>query len=511
MRAADFGWLMTAIAKGADIELPATKDALLDALRAGGLARTAPDPGVERSHLTTLRAELARVVEARAASADPALVGRERGLRTAIVELSERLAESEGSAEIRRLSLGSPYRGGAGPSARWQLTQRGRVLLADLGPRSMRIGDATIEAFEAEMRALRDAFAWRAKRAAEIGAQLPAREFLAGARDAVPVGLSAVRADPQQTARAFEATFAALRRTSSGFTPAEDALSAECLCLSVTDLAELAQPELAHRFHALRTELRTQQTQHNEDAIDAAAILTMVPRAEHASRIAAARELAGELSRRSRRITLSLALTALAGDAGPPADRAHALAALDERLARDVSEPMERMAVTVLLACTRTDPAAQVERWRALRQYLARFAAEGMAIAAALLTWVALEPPEILDDLRLASAALSKHRMAGGGAETMTLAIKLLLSIAALAAGSEGDPEERLALAPSPVATLPHLGLAGALSALPIASAAVSTFHRTVLDAAAEWEQMFHPTHSSWVYGGGTRRSHGWG
>jgi hypothetical protein len=152
-----------------------------------------------------------------------------------------------------------------------------------------------------------------------------------------------------------------------------------------------------------------------------------------------------------------------------------------------------------------------VERWRALRQYLARFAADGMAIAAALLTWIALEPPEILDDLRLASAALAKQRMAGGGAETMTLAIKLLLGIAALAAGREGDPEECLALAPSPVATLPHLGLAGALSALPIASAAVTAFHRTVLDAAAEWERVFHPTHSSWVYGGSTRRSHGWG
>ena len=138
MRAADAGWLMTAIAKGAGIELPAEKDALLDALRAGGLARTAPDPGVERAHLTTLRAELARIVEARSASADPALVGRERGLRTAIVELSERLAESEGSAEIRRLSLSGPYRGGAGPSTRWQLTQRGRVLLSDLGPRRPR-------------------------------------------------------------------------------------------------------------------------------------------------------------------------------------------------------------------------------------------------------------------------------------------------------------------------------------------------------------------------------------
>ncbi|MCZ7681296.1 MAG: hypothetical protein M5U28_21915 [Sandaracinaceae bacterium] len=143
MRAADAGWLLSAIARGGVVELPAGKDELLEALGSAGLVRTAPDPGPERAQLAQLRGELARIAAARAGGgADPALAGRERGLRSAIVEMSERLAESEGATEIRRVS-GAPYRGGAALGGqRWQLTQRGRRLLSDLGPRSMRLGEA---------------------------------------------------------------------------------------------------------------------------------------------------------------------------------------------------------------------------------------------------------------------------------------------------------------------------------------------------------------------------------
>lgn len=512
MRAVDAGWLLNAIARGGVVELPADKDDLLDALRDAGLARTAPDPGPERTHLTRLRAELERVSAERAkAGADPALAGRERGLRSAVVEISERLAESEGATEIRRLS-GAPYRGGAVAGHRWQLTQRGRTLLSDLGPRSMRIGDASLSAFEGEMRALREAFAWRAQRAAEIASKLPAREQLGGAHHAVPVGLSAVRGPTDRAARAFSIAFDAIRRSASGFTAEQDAAAAECVCLAVRDLAAAESPDIALSFVALRSGILQKHVPANpEDALDAAALLTHVPRAEHEARIAMARELALALNGRNKAITLSLALIALAGEQHLAPHLPHALSQLDDALSRDVANAGERMATAVLLAFVRGDAHAQIEKWRTLRQYLARFSNEGMTIAAALLSWVALEPAEILDDLRLASAELSKHGLAGGGAETMTLAIKLLVSMAALAAGSEGDHEERLALAPVPTPGLSRLGLAGALGTLPIATAAVTAFHRTVLDAAAEWERLFHPTHSSYVYGGGGYRRSGWG
>ncbi len=513
MRTADAGWLLNAIARGGVIELPAEKDALLDALRDAGLARTAPDPGPERTHLGRLRAELERVSAERAKpGADPALIGRERGLRTAIVEISERLAESEGATEIRRLS-GAPYRGGAAPGHRWQLTQRGRTLLSDLGPRSMRVGDAPLATFEAEMRALRETFAWRVRRAAEIATRSKVRAHLGQARNSVPIGLSAVRGDPEQAARVFDGAYQMIRRASSGFTPEQDAAAAECLCLAVRDLAIADRRDVAMSMVSLRTTILTRHVPANpEDALDAASLLTQVPAEQHETRIGMARELALAMQARNKSITLSLALIALAHDTFLPPHLPVSLSELDDALARDVPSPAERMATAVLLSFVRGDARMQIERWRLLRQYLARFSSEGMTIAAALLSWVALEPAEILDDLRLASAELSKHGLAGGGAETMTLAIKLLVSMAALAAGSEGDAEERLAFGPVAAQGVPRLGIAGALSALPLATAALTAFHRTVLDAAAEWERMFHPTHPSYVYGGGGgRRRHGWG
>jgi hypothetical protein len=513
MRASEAGWLLTAIARGGVLELAADKDELLEALAAAGLVRAAPEPGPERRVLGRLREELARVAEARASgAADPALAGKERGLRSAILEISERLAESEGGTEVRRVQGGS-YRGGASSHQRWALTQRGRTLLNDLGPRMLRIGDAPLADFDAQMRALRETIAWRARRAGEIAARLSSMHGdLGNARYSVPVGLSAVRAPVEDVARAFEVAFRTIRRGSSGFAPEQDAAAAECLCLAVGDVRAAAQDQVAMSFVALRSEVLIRHVPGSpEDALDAAALLTHVPRDEHDARVGLARELATSLQTRGRVIPLSFALVALAGEPQLSPHVVRTLLELDVALARDIPDASERMATAVLLGFVRNDPHAQLERWRTLRQYLARFSKEGMAVAAALLSWVALEPGEVLDDLRLASAELQKNKIAGGGAEMMTLAIKLLLSMAALAAGNEGDREEQLALGPVATAGLPRLGLQGAIATLPLAAATVTAFHRTVLDAASEWERTFHPTHSTYVFGGSGYRRSGWG
>ena len=513
MRAADAGWLLTAIARGGVLELPPERAALLEALAAAGFLRAAPEPGPERRVLGRLRAELDRVSEARASgAADAALTGKERGLRSAILEISERLAESEGATEVRRVA-GGAYRGGSSSGGRWQLTQRGRTLLGDLGPRMLRIGDAPLQDFDEQMRALRETIAWRARRAGEIASRLSSiRGALGNAKHSVPVGLSAVRGSIEDVARAFEGAFESIRRGSNGFAPEQDAAAAECLCLAVGDVRAAADPQVVMSMVALRSEIFIRHVpQSAEDALDSAALLTHVPRDEHDARVALARELATALQARGRSIPLSLALVALCGEPQLSPNLTRTLLELDVALTRDIPDASERMATAVLLAFARNDPHAQLEKWRTLRQYLARFSNEGMTVAAALLSWVALEPAEILDDLRLASAELSKNGITGGGAELMTLAIKLLVSMAALAAGTEGDREEKLALGPVATAGLPQLGLQGALATLPLATAAITAFHRTVLDAATEWERTFHPTHSTYVFGGSGYRRSGWG
>jgi hypothetical protein len=386
--------------------------------------------------------------------------------------------------------------------------------LSDLAPRVVRIGAATLDTFAAEMTALRTAFAWRADRAAKIHALLASRDAeLGAARRSVAIGLSAVREEPDRIARAFLATFGGLRLRQSRFSPEQDASAAECLCLAAHDLASCERPDAAQWLAQARENVFLRFSRGStEDALDSSLLLAGVAADHHEPRIVVASRLAADLEARGSPIPLSLALVATAGEDEASPHVGAMIAATVATLASEVQDPYERLAVAVLLTFVRGDLGGQVERWRLLRHYLARFAPDGMALAAALLSWVALEPAETLDDLRLAAAELQKRRLAEGGAETMSLAIKLLVSIAMLAAGREGDHEERLALAPIVVPRAPQLGLHGALPALPLVTTALTTFHRPVLDAALEYEHVYQSTHSAYVFGGrGHGRSYGWG
>ncbi|MCZ7681297.1 MAG: hypothetical protein M5U28_21920 [Sandaracinaceae bacterium] len=143
------------------------------------------------------------------------------------------------------------------------------------------------------MQALREAFAWRARRAAEIAGRLGSRDALGRAQSAVPVGLSAVRAEPDRIARAFAVAFDTIRRGASGFTPEQDAAAAECVCLAVSDVAAAERADVAMSFVRLRWELLTSHVPGNpEDALDAATLLLHLSREQAEARIAAARELA---------------------------------------------------------------------------------------------------------------------------------------------------------------------------------------------------------------------------
>jgi hypothetical protein len=514
MQASDAGWLLNALAKGGVVELDHGRAELIDALQRAELVRRAPDARDERRRLDQLKGELAKIAGLRAKGIDAAeVVGRERGLRTAIIELSERCAEIEAATEVRIAGGGGPYRGGSASGDLWQLTQKGRTLLGDLAPRAARIGPMTVEEFQAQMTALRHAFEWRAGRAAQIASHLKNREMLGRARLATPIGLSAARGEPALIARSFDVAFENLRRTPM-FSVEQDAATAEALCLGFENPSYAEHPQATSGIHALRVDILSRYAHGNpEDAVDAALMLGALDQRQREATIAKAAQLALALAQHGKPISLPLALIATAGNDEVPDHLPIAIKNLASSIGPEVTQPNEALAVAVLIAFPRGDLNVQIDKWRTLRQYLARFAPEGMAIAAGLLAWVALEPAELLDNLRHASAALKKYRLVNGGAETMTLATKLLVNMSVLASGNEGDHEEQLKLAPVAHPRVPHLGLHGSLTALPVIGSAVVAFHRTVLDAAAAWEAMYQPTHSSYVFGSGSsrRRSYGWG
>jgi hypothetical protein len=130
-------------------------------------------------------------------------------------------------------------------------------------------------------------------------------------------------------------------------------------------------------------------------------------------------------------------------------------------------------------------------------------------VPAALLALLPVEAAEALDLLRTASTELQKHKLGGGGAESLTLATKLLLQTATLARGQEGDPEERAALVRFDALATAQLGLAGLVSQVPLTLTALTAFHRPVLEATLYFQQQHQPTHSPYAFGSG--RSSGWG
>lgn len=503
MRAGEAAWLLDAIARNQEVELSDAQGAGIEALLARDLVRTTAAVGsFEQTRLADLRGALFQLGQRRAVDPDPALVTHERALRTEILELSERVARSEGATVLRTIG-GSPYRGGAGEASRVQLTQRGRALLADLRPRAARVEAMPLDAFETEMRALRAAFDHRARRAAEILARSKASPSLGSSGNPVAVGLAMMRTDPAGAALAFDAALGRVRQQLHHLDPVAQVAAAECLCLTAVEPGRAAESPRPETFARVVVDLQHRFRIGNEDALDTAALLAQVPAGLRDRRLVMAQELASRLRARGRQISLAYAVIALAGYEEVPEHLHATLSGLDDTLARELRDPAERMATAVLIAFPQVDVRAHLPRWRTLRQYLSRVSPDGMAVEAALLAWLSPSPDEILDVLRLASQALTKHGVAGSGAETITTASKLLLGMAGMAGGREGDPEEALALAPRAPEGLAHLGLSGTLASLP--AAAVQAFHYTVLQLAQGWELAHHPTHSSYVFGRSSR------
>ena len=512
MRALDAGWLLSAISRGGAIDLPRERESELEALIAAGLVRRAEDPGPLGARHAQARAELAQSALARRPG--EAISAAERAARAELLALSERLAEAESAAEIRVLGGGGAYRETGHVASRVVLTQRGRVLVGDLAPRQLRVGERELETFEADMQALRDRIAHHARRAAEVAKHLAITSESDSGMRAAPVGLALSPHLPMRTAAAFKTIHRQLETfMGARFSVAQDAAAAECMVLAAgMDLPRAEREDNVRWLEQLRDELLAKHSLGApEDALDAAILLLGAPQQEHAARIRLATELAFETREAGVMLPLPVALLLTLGGGEVPQGTAGLVTSLDTALSAEVVAPRDRATIAGLLAFPGLAPEAQLEKWRVLRQYLARYSADGMSVAAALLTWLALDPAEILDTVRLASTELSSVRAALGGAEAMTLAIKLVLAMAFLAAGSEGDPEESLALAPIAHPRIRRVWLGGAIAALPLAGIAVEVFQRTVLDAAAEYDRLHQPTHGAYVHGGHYRSGGGWG
>lgn len=500
MLANEAGSLLARLAKGGEIEIGPADTALLGQLVAQGLVAKAPNVSAERAALEAAQRELAELAKSSTSKADRA--PRERLLRSRILDLVERVGRAHGACLVRSLEAG-PYRANAARREEsYIVTFEGRALLSDLAPRLDRVGPVTLTEFRDHMKTLREVLAFRCRRAQTLATLMrpnaPAGSSEAALRSAA-VGLASRREPEERIADRWTAVVGALARADAadggvGWTPDQEIAAAEGILLSARDLSALGETE-AKSFHRLRAELASRFTQgHAEDALDAAVLV---------GDDRGALDRAADLARTSLALGLPLTLSAaLVLDRSPAQDRVALAASLHRALSPWASGETElvRTMAAVLLALAAKEPNRIIERTRELHAYLTRFGREGMLLPSALLGLLEAEPAEILDLVRLASSALEQHALGAGGAESMVLAVKLLLSTALLARGDEGDPEEQTIALRFDEVAVERLGAAGLSTHVPLTFRVLSTFHRPALDAAAIWRER-QPTHSPSVFG----------
>jgi hypothetical protein len=506
MLAIEAGTLLNQLARGGDVELAPEQERTLRALVAAGLLAEAPDTSSEERQLAEARAELTRI----AAPPGRAPSDAEKALRARILDLAERAARAQGAARVHIAGAGA-YRSGAGHAAAFVLTHPARALLSDLAPRLARVGAMSLADFRRQMELVREVVGHRARRASALFAAIRAsapRGTSEGAVRSAAVGLSARNEAEREVASTWAMLAAALRREDASdgsggveWSADQEAAAAEGMILATTDLRTLGRASAAIAHQKRLELLRSYSKGSAEDALDATMLLAS------GADLARAAGVASECHGLGVPLPLSAALVASAA----PEGIATRIASVHGRLQQygEGETPAERTSASVLIALAPTDPLTAVQRARDLRAYLARFAPSGMLVPAALLALLPVETAEALDLLRTASTELQKHKLGGGGAESLTLATKLLLQTAMLARGDEGDPEEAATLVRFDALAASQLGLAGLVSQVPLTLTALTAFHRPVLDATLYYQQHHQPTHSPYVFGSG--RSSGWG
>lgn len=522
LRVLEVANLLARLVPGAIVELSPGEQVVLDRVCAAGLATRTTDR-------TTSRAALEAKKDALARSTDPLAIAR---LRIEVLDLSESLASADGAATVHASAGDGPYRSGATPGASYALTQGGRALLSNLGPRAARAADLPVSDFALQLSALEMLFAARARRAADLVARVQPRisgSLPPHALRSAMIGLASLSEPVDALGDAFFVLFTAIRQvyTPSPCTPAQDASAAESLILHAGSSRGAYQTQTAQSFVVARDELARRFCENrSEDALDAMLLLASFDPGQHEPRIQRAARFAAAMARAGVPTPLSVALFVTVADEStdlvPTVTRAYSAI---RRWAPDLTEALT--AAALLTSQSAYTPETQLERMNALYAYLSRGAPQGMVVAAALLALLDGEPAGLLDDLRLAGKHVVEQRLTPGGTEATSLALKLLLHSALLARGSEGDPEESLALA---VRALPDVaalavgtqGLGTMSATLPMLTSSVVAFHRPMLDAAVIYEQHSRPMHSDYVFGGNrgtgyggyhptSHRSFGWG
>jgi len=383
-----------------------------------------------------------------------------------------------------------------------RLTYKGHEALQTLEQRTSRLWATDIRSFIEEVGATRAHFDSRAARAEAILKLIsPANR----STDEIhlrlaSVGLAGREGAPEEAARLFTRAHGELARMSSAKESAFITV-AETAVLVARDEAEL------DRLIGLSRGLLASPWAANyvrEDQVRAAAILLMGG-AEPSALVQRTVQLTEAYCPGWPSAGALLACAEVTG-AGPAL--LGNFTALREAIYASSAGAVDITVAAALMAVSQQDVAATVERYRAALGALGRFNGAGMEVPSAMVAMLPYGVEEAMDNVRLAAAAIMAHKLSLGGAENLSLGVKMLMqssvqaSVWQEAPTAPGEPPAGLA-GPRAMPAVPRsmaiVGLTAAAAAAMVVG--LLAFHELTMHRFAVRDTVFHPVHAHHVYG----------
>ncbi|MGA1793653.1 MAG: hypothetical protein ACMUHM_06860 [Thermoplasmatota archaeon] len=144
-----------------------------------------------------------------------------------------------------------------------------------------------------------------------------------------------------------------------------------------------------------------------------------------------------------------------------------------------------------------------IERYKEALGRLQSLGLKEMEITSAMLAVLPFDIEESMDNLRMASHAISLNRLSLGAVENISLGMKLLMTTSVMSTGAKGIGTDEEMYMGSLVTDAPiHLALQDVLVLNALAmTASMNAFHEISLHRTAVSDYRFHPVHSHYVYG----------
>ena len=124
-----------------------------------------------------------------------------------------------------------------------------------------------------------------------------------------------------------------------------------------------------------------------------------------------------------------------------------------------------------------------------------------MAVPAAMLAVLSPEVEESLENLRIASAQITKQKLSLGGIENLSLGMKIMTTVALTPAMPGSDAPGVQPRPPVEIGRRTALGLIGLAIPATAAVAAFTILHSRTLHQAALTDYRFYPSHYHYSYG----------